>query len=83
MRLRQLQRRPGQHLEDAQGSSEAAGSIRTRRFNTVEIVVAEKIGKETATDVRNIYKYDAAYRLTQEAEESLRQLREKVAPGGK
>jgi membrane-bound lytic murein transglycosylase MltF len=52
-------------------------------FNNVEIVVAEKIGKETTTYVRNIYKYYAAYRLTQEAEETTRQSREKVAPGGK
>ncbi|MGB7502467.1 MAG: transporter substrate-binding domain-containing protein [Azonexus sp.] len=52
-------------------------------FNNVEIVVAEKIGKETTTYVRNIYKYYAAYRLTQEAEEASRQSREKVSPGGK
>jgi len=52
-------------------------------FNNVEIVVAEKIGKETTTYVRNIYKYYAAYRLTQEAEEASRQSREKVAPGSK
>ena len=52
-------------------------------FNNVEIVVAEKIGKETTTYVRNIYKYYAAYRLTQEAEEASRQSREKVTPGGK
>jgi membrane-bound lytic murein transglycosylase MltF len=52
-------------------------------FNNVEIVVAEKIGKEPTTYVRNIYKYYAAYRLTQEAEEATRQSREKVSPGGK
>ena len=49
----------------------------------VEIVVAEKIGRETTTYVRNIYKYYAAYRLTQEAEETLRLSREKLAPGAK
>ncbi|RDK06967.1 transglycosylase SLT domain-containing protein [Cupriavidus lacunae] len=37
-------------------------------FNNVEIVVAEKIGIETTTYVRNIYKYYAAYRLTQDRE---------------
>ena len=52
-------------------------------FNNVEIVVAEKIGKETTTYVRNIYQYSAAYRLTQEAEEASSQSREKVTPGGK
>jgi len=35
-------------------------------FNNVEIVVAEKIGIETTTYVRNIFKYYAAYRLMQE-----------------
>ncbi|MDQ0141839.1 membrane-bound lytic murein transglycosylase MltF [Cupriavidus necator] len=37
-------------------------------FNNVEIVVAEKIGIETTTYVRNIYKYYAAYRLIQDRE---------------
>ncbi|NOV22977.1 transporter substrate-binding domain-containing protein [Cupriavidus necator] len=37
-------------------------------FNNVEIVVAEKIGIETTTYVRNIYKYYAAYRLMQDRE---------------
>jgi len=32
-------------------------------FNNVEIVVSEKIGLETTTYVRNIYKYYVAYRL--------------------
>jgi len=35
-------------------------------FNNVEIVVAEKIGIETTTYVRNIYKYYVAYRLIAE-----------------
>jgi membrane-bound lytic murein transglycosylase MltF len=50
-------------------------------FNNVELVVAEKIGMETTTYVRNIYKYYAAYRLTMEAEEAARKARESVAPG--
>ena len=37
-------------------------------FNNVEIVTAEKIGIETTTYVRNIYKYYTAYRLTLEHE---------------
>ena len=52
-------------------------------FNNVEIVTAEKIGMETTTYVRNIYKYYAAYRLTLEAEEAQRKARETVAPGKK
>jgi membrane-bound lytic murein transglycosylase MltF len=50
-------------------------------FDNVEIVTAEKIGMETTTYVRNIYKYYAAYRLTLEAEEAARKARESVAPG--
>ncbi|SAK93908.1 lytic transglycosylase catalytic subunit [Caballeronia hypogeia] len=37
-------------------------------FNNVEIVVAEKIGIETTTYVRNIYKYYVSYRLLKEAQ---------------
>jgi len=37
-------------------------------FNNVEVVVAEKIGIETTTYVRNIYKYYVTYKLTLEAE---------------
>ncbi|MCU0578111.1 MAG: transglycosylase SLT domain-containing protein [Desulfobacterota bacterium] len=47
-------------------------------FNNVELVVAEKIGQETTTYVRNIYKYYVAYRLTLEAEEATRKAREQV-----
>ena len=36
-------------------------------FNNVEIVVAEKIGQETTTYVRNIYKYYVSYKLTMDA----------------
>ena len=36
-------------------------------FNNVEIVVAEKIGIEPTTYVRNVFKYYVAYRLVQEA----------------
>jgi membrane-bound lytic murein transglycosylase MltF len=52
-------------------------------FNNVEIVVAEKIGTETTTYVRNIYKFYVAYRLTLDADEIARQAREQmVAPAG-
>src|SRR4029079_397269 len=36
-------------------------------FNNVEIVVAEQVGAETTTYVRNIYKYYVAYKLTLDA----------------
>ena len=35
-------------------------------FNNVEIVTADKVGMETTTYVRNIYKYYASYRLLQD-----------------
>jgi membrane-bound lytic murein transglycosylase MltF len=38
-------------------------------FNNVEIVVAEKIGIETTTYVRNIFKYYVSYRLAMDAEQ--------------
>ena len=50
-----------------------------RWFNNVELVVADKIGIETTTYVRNIYKYYVAYKLTVEAQEAQRKLRESVA----
>jgi len=37
-------------------------------FNNVEIVVADKIGIETTTYVRNIFKYYASYRLIRDAQ---------------
>lgn len=44
----------------------ALGLDPNKWFNNVEIVVAEEIGMETTTYVRNIYKYYTAYRLLQE-----------------
>jgi membrane-bound lytic murein transglycosylase MltF len=47
-------------------------------FNNVEIVAAERLGQETTTYVRNIYKYYAAYRLSLEAAQRAREAREEV-----
>jgi membrane-bound lytic murein transglycosylase MltF len=52
-------------------------------FNNVEIVTAEKVGLETTTYVRNIYKYYVAYKLTLDALEAKEKAREQVAPGKK
>ena len=49
-------------------------------FNHVEIVTAAKIGLETTTYVRNIYKYYVAYKLTLEAQETQRKAREQLSP---
>jgi membrane-bound lytic murein transglycosylase MltF len=50
-------------------------------FNNVEIVTAEKVGIETTTYVRNIYKYYAAYKLMLGVHEEQRKAREQLAPG--
>jgi membrane-bound lytic murein transglycosylase MltF len=50
-------------------------------FNNVEIVTAKKIGIETTTYVRNIYKYYVAYKLMEETREAGQKAREQVGPG--
>ncbi len=50
-------------------------------FNHVEIVTAQKIGMETTTYVRNIFKYYVSYKLQRDAMEATRKAREQVAPG--
>jgi membrane-bound lytic murein transglycosylase MltF len=52
-----------------------------RWFNQVELVVADKVGWETTTYVRNIYKYYVAYKLQLEVAEHQRQARASVAMG--
>jgi membrane-bound lytic murein transglycosylase MltF len=47
-------------------------------FNNVEVVVAQKIGIETTTYVRNIYKYYVAYKLEEAAKEATRKAKEEV-----
>jgi membrane-bound lytic murein transglycosylase MltF len=52
-------------------------------FNNVENVTAEKIGIETTTYVRNIFKYYVAYKLASEARQSAASAKEQVAPAKK
>lgn len=52
-----------------------------RWFHSVELVTAERIGIETTTYVRNIYKYYVAYKLTEAAQEAAREAREEVERG--
>jgi membrane-bound lytic murein transglycosylase MltF len=52
-------------------------------FNNVEVVTAEKIGMETTTYVRNIFKYYVAYRLTADAKANASRLKQEVAPAKK
>ena len=58
--------------------AEQRGLDPNRWFNNVEIVVAERIGIETTTYVRNIYKYYVAYKLILDAHETARQAREQL-----
>jgi membrane-bound lytic murein transglycosylase MltF len=49
-------------------------------FNNVEVVTAEKIGLQTTTYVRNIYKYYVAYKLMLKNIEEKRDARERISP---
>ncbi len=51
-----------------------------RWFNNVELVVAEKVGIEPTTYVRNIYKYYVSYKLTLEAREAQARARKMAGP---
>jgi membrane-bound lytic murein transglycosylase MltF len=53
-----------------------------RWFNNVEIVTAEKVGLETTTYVRNIYKYYVAYKLTRDMQGKKQQAIDAVKPAG-
>jgi membrane-bound lytic murein transglycosylase MltF len=56
--------------------AEKRGLDPNKWFNNVELVTAEKIGLQTTTYVRNIYKYYVAYVLTHKAQEDRRKVRE-------
>jgi len=62
-------------------AAEKSGLDPDQWFNNVEIVTAKKIGIETTTYVRNIYKYYVAYKLMQESQEAGKKAREQVSPG--
>jgi membrane-bound lytic murein transglycosylase MltF len=47
-------------------------------FNNVEVIAAEKIGRETVTYVSNIYKYYIAYSLVAEEQEEHKKAREEL-----
>jgi len=71
---------PG-NIMKARAEAAKRGLDQDKWFDNVEIVVARRIGMETTTYVRNIYKYYVAYKLTLEAQQTARQAREQVAPG--
>jgi len=71
---------PG-NVAKARKEAEKRGLDPNKWFNNVELVVAQKIGTETTTYVRNIYKYYVAYRLTLDAQAEAAKARQQVAPG--
>jgi membrane-bound lytic murein transglycosylase MltF len=50
-------------------------------FNNVELIAAEKIGRETVTYVANIYKYYLAYRMIAEQHEEREKAKDAVKEG--
>jgi len=57
-----------------------AGLDPDKWFDNVEVIVGRRIGMETTTYVRNIFKYYVAYKLAFDTQEAARAAREKVAP---
>ena len=51
-----------------------------RWFDNVEIVVSEKVGRETTTYVRNILKYYVSYRMTLDRQQAQEKARDKSTP---
>ena len=89
---RQVQRRQPRRYSRSRATTAGPGNIAKMRneaakrgldpdkwFNNVEIVTAEKIGIETTTYVRNIYKYYVAYKLMLDAHEARDRARQRLA----
>jgi membrane-bound lytic murein transglycosylase MltF len=70
---------PG-NVAKARREAEKRGLDPNRWFNNVEVVIAQKIGTETTTYVRNIYKYYVAYRLLLDAQEEAANARKHGVP---
>ena len=49
-------------------------------FDNVEVVVSEKVGRETTTYVRNILKYYVSYKLTLERQQEQQRARDEMTP---
>jgi membrane-bound lytic murein transglycosylase MltF len=71
---------PGR-ISQMRKEAEKRGLDPNKWFNNVEIVTAEKVGIETTTYVRNIFKYYVAYRLATETLEEQRKARDAVGAG--
>jgi membrane-bound lytic murein transglycosylase MltF len=67
------------NVAKARKEAEKRGLDPNKWFNNVELVIAEQIGTETTTYVRNIYKYYVAYKLTLDAQAEADKARSQVA----
>jgi len=61
-------------------AAERSGLDPDQWFNNVEVVTARRIGIETTTYVRNIYKYYVAYKLMEETRTAERRAAEDLTP---
>jgi membrane-bound lytic murein transglycosylase MltF len=63
------------NVAKARKVAEQRGLDPNKWFNNVEQVIAEQVGTETTTYVRNIYKYYVAYKLTLDAQAEAEKVR--------
>jgi len=54
-----------------------------RWFNHVEVLAAEKVGRETVQYVSNIYKYYLAYKMLTEQREERERVKQEIQKGAK
>jgi membrane-bound lytic murein transglycosylase MltF len=71
------------NVAKARKEAEKRGLDPNKWFNNVELVIAEQIGTETTTYVRNMYKYYVAYKLTLDAQAEAEKARAQVAPSSR
>jgi membrane-bound lytic murein transglycosylase MltF len=69
------------HIAKMREAAEKSGLDPDQWFDNVELVTAQRIGIETTTYVRNIYKYYVAYKLMEEARAAERRAAEGVGSG--
>jgi membrane-bound lytic murein transglycosylase MltF len=73
---------PG-NVAKAREKAKKRGLDPNKWFNNVELVIAEQIGTQTTTYVRNIYKYYVAYKLTLDAKAEADKARLQVVPNSR
>jgi len=69
------------HIAKMREAAKESGLDPDQWFNNVEIVTAQRIGIETPTYVRNIYKYYVAYKLMEDARAVEHRAAEGALPG--